>query len=344
MQPEDFRVEELPLYEPQDEGQHLYVRLTKRETTTRNVRIALAKLFGVGERDVGVAGLKDKYAITTQTFSVNVGHHKADFLDSARARIEEATGHTVEWTRFHKNKLKLGHLLGNRFVITIREPSVPVQQAVQQINAIMAVLAERGIPNYFGPQRFGPHGANVARGYEVIARKKFIRDVWARRFMAAAFQSHLCNQYLARRVNDGLFDRLLLGDIAKKYETGGLFDVEDLEAEQIRYAAREISFTAPIFGPKMRLAGEQAGDLEKQILESSGVTLEQLAKARLDGTRRLGRLLIPDLQLDPVDEHADPESITIRFYLPKGAYATTVLREIMKVDLAHVPEDGNDNV
>lgn len=333
--PEHFVVEEIPLYEPQDEGQHLYVNLTKVGLTTKDVQKELAKLFNIDRRDVGFAGMKDKFARTTQTLSVSVGHGTT--AEDAIARIADNLPVTVNWARLHKNKLKTGHLIGNRFQITVTELTGSAQEATAQAEAIVEQLREQGVPNFFGPQRFGHNGANVERGLEIIRSGKRSRsrnDKWLHRFLISSYQSYLCNQYLAKRIDSGAFGHLLLGDIAKKHETGGIFDVEDLATDEARFQAKEISFTAPIFGPKMRQAHEAAALLEDEILDGSGITLDELAKVKVEGTRRMGRILLPDLTISSADE----ESICIDFSLPKGAFATTVLREIMKVDLSNQPD------
>jgi tRNA pseudouridine13 synthase len=121
----------------------------------------------------------------------------------------------------------------------------------------------------------------------------------------------------------------LAGDIAKKYATGGLFEVIDPSREQPRYESHEISFTAPIYGTKMWTASGPAGKLEKTILEEAGVKIEQFDAIGMRGSRRLGRLLLPDLTVA-----ADPQGLLVRFSLPKGAFATTVLRELMKVEFS----------
>ncbi len=327
--PEYFVVEELPLYEPSDSGQHLYVNLTKVGMTTKDVQRRLAQLYNLRETDVGFAGMKDKFAHTTQTFSLSVGHPTQSFVEAVSDQIEDKLPVTVNWVRLHGNKLRLGHLLGNRFRIVISDlddtPAVAVQMAQDAADRLIA----DGAPNLFGPQRFGAGGSNVDKGLAILQRKTYVKDRWLRRFLVSAYQSYLCNCYLAERVRMGAFDHLLLGDVAKKHDTGGLFDVDDVATEQPRFEAHEISFTAPLFGPKMRLASAEAGSLETQILESSPITLEQLSKAKVDGTRRQGRLLAPDLSVEAIED-----GVVVEFSLTKGGFATTILREIMKSDTA----------
>ena len=147
---------------------------------------------------------------------------------------------------------------------------------------------------------------------------------------------------MAQRIERGAFTHLLEGDVAKKYDTGGMFDVTDLAAEQLRYAGHEISFTAPMYGPKMWAAKGESGVLEAEILAAADCTLAQLRRAKIDGTRRLGRLLLPDIEIRAVADNvqaAYPNSLEITFSLPKGAFATTVLREFMKVDLSTTIDD-----
>ena len=338
--PEHFVVEEVPLYAAQGEGQHLYVNITKVGLTTKEVQLHLERLFGLKRDDVGFAGMKDKLARTTQTFSLDVGRQPPSFADEAAVRIDAELPVTVNWTRFHKNKLRLGHLLGNRFAITVTGLALPAEEVSRRAERIVGRLYERGMPNYFGPQRMGKDGSNVRQGLAVLLGERQKLDRWLRRFLISAYQSYLCNRYLARRAETGVFEQLLEGDVAKKYATGGMFDVIDLEAEQVRYVDQEISFTAPIYGPRMWAAKGAAGRLEDEILAEAQITVDHLARAHVEGTRRLGRLLIPDLRVEPTGD-----GLLVTFMLPKGAFATTVLRELMKVDvstLAVVDDDSEE--
>ena len=335
---DDFVVEELPLYDAIGEGQHLYISLTKRGLTTKDLQHRLERLFGLRQGSVGFAGMKDKHAVTTQTFSIDVANQSVDQDQALVARIAGEIDVTVNWARRHNNKLRPGHLLGNRFQIVVNELAVDPQTALTQAQAIGAELQERGVPNFFGPQRFGIDGANVTKGQAILRDQRRERNPWLRKFLISAYQSYLCNHYLAQRLARGAFDQLLAGDVAKKYATGGMFDVVDLATEAPRYLAKEISFTAPLYGAKMWAAKAAAGDLEAAIFESGGVTQEQWQKAKVEGTRRIGRLLLPELGIE-----AAGDGLRFTFSLPKGAFATTVLREFMKVDATALAEiDGDD--
>ncbi|MBX3012633.1 MAG: tRNA pseudouridine(13) synthase TruD [Caldilineaceae bacterium] len=337
-----FVVEELPLYEPTDEGQHLYVNLTKSGLTTKELQANLARLRGLNSNEVGFAGLKDKYARTTQTFSLPVTHQVAQQgeagITAIVAQIQDALPVTVHWARYHRNKLKPGHLLGNQFKITVTDLTLPPAEIRQRAEAIVAELRQRGLPNFFGAQRFGREGANVGKGLALLQEQRRERNPWLRKFLIASYQSYLCNCYLSQRLAMDAFDHLLLGDVAKKYATGGMFDVVDLAAEQARYVAQEISFTAPLFGSKMWAAKEASATLEQAILAEAQLPEAAWQKAKVEGTRRLGRLLLPDLAMEqPADDQ-----ITLRFSLPKGAFATVLLRELMKVDLSDGPPIDSD--
>jgi tRNA pseudouridine13 synthase len=325
-------VEEVALYETQGDGQHLYVNLTKADLTTKEVQLQLERLFGLKRGDVGFAGMKDKHARTTQTFSLTVGHKSASFADEAGSRIQENLPVTVNWVAFHRNKLRPGHLLGNRFRITLVDLEVASVEALARSQAIVEKLRQRGLPNYFGPQRLGKGGANARAGLAILLGEQQKYDRWLRRFLVSSYQSYLCNRYLALRLERGLFDSLVAGDVAKKHATGGMFAVENVTEEQPRFAAQEISFTAPIFGPRMWEAQGDAGRFEAEILATSPATLEHFSRLSIDGTRRLGRLLVPDLAVA-----LEGANLVVSFMLPKGAFATTLVRELTKVETDDAP-------
>ncbi len=294
--PDHFIVDEVPLYEAEGAGQHLYVNLTKVGLTTKEVQRRLERLFGLKRGDVSFAGMKDKQARTTQTFSLSVGYQgskSTEFAEEAGRRIAASLPVTVNWALFHRNKLRLGHLLGNRFSIVVSGLDISDDLLLERARAIVNEIQVRGLPNYFGPQRLGRDGSNVQQGLAILRGEQKKQDRWLRQFLISAFQSYLCNRYLARRLENDLFDRLLPGDVAKKYATGGLFSVEDLQTEQDRFAAHEISFTAPIYGPKMWQAGGEAGAFEEAILAEAEVTLEDFARVRVEGTRTTGSPACP---------------------------------------------------
>ena len=322
--PEHFIVEEVPLYEPCGDGKHLYINLTKKGLSTMDVIGIIGKILGINRNDIGAAGLKDKHAVSIQTISVPMNNESAGQISKKLGNEiqDESESITINWTKPHTNKLRKGHLQGNNFRILITD--VLDAEALEKGEKICEELKKRGVPNYFGPQRFGTHGENAQKGRDILDGKRKERQRFLKMFFVSAFQSRLCNEYLASRVNDGKFEKIMQGDIAKKYETGGIFDVEDEAEDQKRFDAKEITFTAPIYGRKMRKPSGESGNFEQRILEENGVTDELIGRMPT-GTRRAGRILIDKLDLKKTNE-----GIEVSFFLPKGSYATVVLREIMK--------------
>jgi tRNA pseudouridine13 synthase len=325
-EPAHFVVEEIPLYEPAGEGEHVYVGLTREGWTTRALQQRLASLFGLREIDVGCAGLKDKHAHVTQTFSLLL--ENVDEATVAR-RIQGTLPVEVMWAKRHRNKLRKGHLLGNRFRIVVLRPE---PEAMAQAEAIAQALQVHGLPNFYGVQRFGIEGDNAQRGREVLLGRG-PRERWLKRFLLSAYQAALFNAWLIERIRRGWFERLLTGDIAKKTDTGGLFEVMDAAVEFPRFQQKEITYTGPIYGARMRWASGEPGELERTVLEAAEVTTGMLHRARLDGSRRPARLFLSDLSIEP-----HPDGLLFTFTLPKGVYATTVLREFMKTEVA-LPEE-----
>lgn len=321
VEPGHFVVEEMPLYEPSGEGQHVYVRLTRQEWTTRSLARELEQIFDLRDVDVGFAGRKDKHARTTQTFSLNLPNVDES---TVAQRIEESLPVEVEWVRRHRNKMRAGHLLGNCFRIVLLDPDQP---ALDKADPIAETLKERGLPNFYGPQRFGKYGDNAERGRDILLTGEGPRKRWLRRLLLRAYQSALFNTWLVARIDRGWFARVLVGDIAKKLDTGGLFEVEDVEAAGPRFDRGEITYTGPIYGSRMWWAEGDPGGLEREVLERAEVTERMLAREHLNGSRRRARLLLDDLE---VTEH--PDGLSFTFSLPKGSYATTVLREFTKGD------------
>jgi len=317
-EPEHFIVEEVPLYPPAGQGEHLFVQLTRSGQTTRQVVENLARALNLPAGGIGYAGLKDKHARATQIFSLP-GVSPEQAKDAVLS-----LGYQLDWAIPHNRKLKPGHLLGNRFTITIINPQA--EDALDRAEAVVAALQERGLPNFFGAQRFGQYGDNAQQGLAILTgKKRRPRQKWLTRLLISAYQSQLFNDYLTLRIQRGLFYKILAGDVAKKTDTGGMFIVEDVATDQARFDRGEITFTGPLFGYKMREAQADAAALEAEIQATSPVTPAQWRKNRTDGNRRVGRIF-----LQPVEVKQDAQGLRLTFYLPKGAYATILLREVMK--------------
>jgi tRNA pseudouridine13 synthase len=316
VQLEDFLVDELPSYEPQGSGSFAYARVEKRGLTSSDLVKAL-KNAGVPEKRIGMAGLKDKYAVTTQWISIP--NAQVDAF-SALADLE---GVRILETSRHKNKLGIGHLRGNRFQVRVRGVNSEMSEVAR---AALTHLAEVGAPNYFGPQRFGRFGNNAVDGFKVARGEKVPGGKRLERFFVAALQSFVFNNLLAERLKRGLYDTVLSGDWAKKHDTGGMFLVEEGDKETPRAQRLEISSALPLFGKKVRLSEGEAGVLEQDILNRLG--LRWTDGTTLRGDRRISRLVLTDTDIAPTED-----GYMISFTLPKGAFATSVLREVMGVEV-----------
>lgn len=380
---EDFVVEELPLYPPSGEGQHTFFEIRKIGLSTFQAVQAVARALGVPPKLVSYAGLKDAQATTCQVLSVEGASPEAVLaLDLPNIQ--------VLWAERHRNRLKIGHLRGNRFTIRIRNVD---ESALDICGEVLDVLTRRGVPNRFGPQRFGQRGNSAQLGRNVVlkdaqgflngllgqphpgesqgvrvARQAFEAGHWEQAlnlfpgnmaqerralevlirskgdlgqayaavpkrlklFLMSAYQSELFNRVLDARLET--LDRVHQGDLAMKHPGRSVFLVEDEAVEQPRAVRFEISPTGPIFGFKMtEPLGHQAA-LEAKVLAAEDLTLEHFRvgggiKAR--GERRALRFQVhePELRYD--------RGVMLRFWLPRGCYATTVLSEIMKVPLSY---------
>jgi tRNA pseudouridine13 synthase len=318
---ESFKVEELPLYPTSAEGDHVYLKLLRKNQNTKDLQLQLLRVFALKSTDIGVAGLKDKTATVSQWFSLNLRDRD---LDEVKILVEKEMDVEVLEISRHNNKLKMGHLLGNRFEIKVFETLPGAEKIAKEIYENLKVS---GIPNFFGVQRFGTKGDNAEEGKNILLKKTRVQDRWLRRLKISAYGSELFNRYLCKRIEAGYFNELLVGDIAKKTDTGGLFDVEDLEAENLRYQKGDISYTGPIYGAKMRLATGWPGQVEKEVLESEALPEGAFKKQKVPGSRRLCRLLPQDFEVKACED-----ALLFSFFLPKGSYATVLLREFMKND------------
>ncbi len=342
--PEDFIVEELPLYEPSRTGTHTYFAIRKRNLSTMEAINRIARELQVHTRDIGYAGLKDKNAITTQVLSVE-GVTPEQVLRIKQPNIE------VLWAERHAHKLRVGHLRGNRFELTLRD--MP-HDRLTQIKTSIDRLTTEGVPNRFGVQRFGNKNdshrigkALVKEDWETLKcyifandnlpQQKFDRKPIEtlvnaiphrlRRLYLSAYQAHLFNRILEKRTPH--LGKLIDGDIAVKHSNGAPFLVENPTIEQPRADAFEISPSGPIFGYKMRMPSGDARELEISVLADDGVRLEKFRKVagiRLPGTRRPLRMPIQLHDVSTVGNHA---GIRLSFTLPAGGYATVVLEELL---------------
>lgn len=377
--PEDFLVEEVPLYLPCGEGEHTYAVIEKRGMTTLEALRRIARALGVSDRDIGYAGMKDAVGVTRQTISI-------PRVPPEQVAALALPGITVLSAALHRNKLRLGHLAANRFRIRVRGVGGGV---LERAEAVLAVLGERGVPNYFGAQRYGAQGNSHLVGRALVQRDwraavdhligdpvavrddrwreaieayrrgdfaessrlfpghcRTERDILQRlagrpdafekafhavhprlkKLYLSAFQSALFDRLLEERLSG--FDRVLAGDLAWKHDNGACFLVTDADAEAQRAEAFEISATGPLFGFRMSSPQGEPRVLEEALLTAEGLTPESFnlpGGLGMEGARRPLRVLLGEPRVE-----MDEEGLLLSFTLPRGAYATSVLREIMK--------------
>ncbi|MBU0957769.1 MAG: tRNA pseudouridine(13) synthase TruD [Nanoarchaeota archaeon] len=319
--PEHFIVEEIPAYPPIGTGSHLFVNITKQNQTTKQVQEDIAKQLNMNPLDISFAGMKDKHAITTQWFSINLDTTKVTKAEAIN-KIDLMKNIKLNSYELHDKKLKPGHLKANKFTIIISETD-----KIEQAKETAKQIEKTGIPNYYGEQRFGVDNDNAEKGKQIIQDKLKIREKFQKKLYLNSYQSYLCNLYLTERLNQNLINKILKGDIAKKTDTGGMFIVEDPITDQKRMDKKEITFTAPMFGYKMTQPTHESLEFENKILEKENITIQNLKKAKLKGTRRQGIIFPENLE---IKKH--PKGIQVSFTLRKGSFATIVLREFMKND------------
>lgn len=325
---DDFQVTEEGAYPLSGAGEHLYLWLEKRGHTTKFVVDELARQLGVKFAEVGVAGLKDRHAVTRQWISLP---------RRFESRLESfaVPGVQILETTLHTNKLGIGHLRGNRFKIRVRGADM---ESGARVQAILEQLVQRGVPNYFGPQRFGNTGENAVRGAELVrdGRMRGPESIAIKRFLISSLQSLLFNYTLRLRLERGVYDGVLRGDVAKKHESGGIFVVEDAATDSARASALEISATAPLYGRKVTpVAQHDARALEDEVLAAFELTWAQFKDRH--GDRRITRIKMGEARFEGAED-----GYWLEFSLPKGCFATTVLREVMKVDVDSAEDDSSE--
>lgn len=322
----DFEVEELPVYGPSGEGEHALLWVEKAGLTTPALLERLSKALGVPRAACGYAGMKDAQAVTRQQVSVHG-------VDPAAALALELEGVRVLAAERHRSKLRVGHLRGNRFRVRLRGVD---REREADVRAVLGELAQRGVPNGFGPQRFGRHGDAWKHGRDLLAgdarRVRRKRGLALLRFYASAWQSKLFNEVLTARWD--AFDRLLAGDLAWLHDRGAVFRVADPALEAPRAAALEISPSGPLFGPEMIEPAGEPLDIERAVLAAHGLHGPDLGGPRFlswKGARRPLRVPARDLAHAWGEDDAGGY-LELAFALPSGAYATNVVRELTKSD------------
>ncbi len=280
---------------------------------------------------MGTAGLKDRHAVSRQWVSVP---------KECESNLPKLAGDGIAVLKVsrHNNKLKPGHLRGNKFRILVRGADRTHEAAALQV---IDRIRTFGMPNYYGPQRFGREGSTADLGFQCLAGKqpKRIRP-FLFKFALSAAQSLMFNDYLARRHVDGLLRTVLSGDVMMKWPFGGLFVAEDVPAEQARFDARETVPGGPMFGSRTFAAAGMAAKREAAILRDFGLSPASFAGfgKLVSGTRRHSLVYLDDLAAV-----WESEGLRLSFALPAGSYATVLLREVMKANLEEAGEPAGED-
>ena len=334
--PRDFVVEEIPLYEFSGEGEHLILFVRKKNLSTLELVSALAKYLGIKNKEIGYAGLKDKHAMTKQYISLHKKYEESlDKFNHENIKILSKA--------YHNNKIRIGHLRGNRFYIKVKKVN---PTSASKIDEALKSIDKNGMPNFFGYQRFGHDGDNHIDGEKIAKGEKKERNPKVKKFLISAYQSHLFNLWLSRRLEintlisnfkseelESLLNmpkteldklkaqkhpfKLISGDIMEHYPHGRLFDFDGSEHDYTRFKERDISVTGLLCGKKVKVTSGIAREIEKDFDDDINA----------DGARRYAWVYPTDIEGRFNQVEAQYE---FNFTLPKGSYATVLLEEIAK--------------
>ncbi len=316
---EDFQVDEDLGFEPTGKGEHILLQIRKRNTNTEWLARELSRLAGVKAMDVGYAGLKDRAAVTSQWFSVNLaGKPEPDWTQLASDDIQFLT------IARHDRKLRRGALTANRFKLVVRNLKGDMSDIKPSIEQRLTRIAAEGVPNYFGEQRFGH--ANLERATAMFTGQLRVKDRHQRGLYLSSVRSELFNRVLAHRVAAANWNRAIAGDVMMLDGTHSIFAIEAVNEEiQQRMMQQDIHPTGPMWGRGELRTRLEAREIEENTLNDYDAWRAGLEEAGLEQQRRSLRLKVEDLRWEFTPEG----DLQLQFRLPPGSYATVVLREVI---------------
>lgn len=317
---DDFRVEERLGFEPEGDGEHLWLYVRKRDTNTDWAARALARWAGVPPAAVSYAGMKDRHAVTDQWFSIHLPGRPDP--DRAALTLPELT---ILDARRHRRKLQRGGLRGNRFHLVVRGLTGEVDAIPERLQQLQTL----GVPNYFGEQRFGHDSGNVDQARRLFARELRRVDRHRRGLYLSAARAWLFNERLNRRVGDGSWRLGMDGDLMMLDGSHSVFSTDTLDDElRARLARLDIHPSGPLWGRDGSWPSAVALALEQQVAATDPELCDGLVAAGVRAERRALRLALGEAEcrLDRAD------TLELTFTLPAGAYATVVLRELLEVE------------
>jgi len=320
--PEDFCVDEELPFTPDGEGDHALIKVRKRGCNTDWIARLLIKHAGVRSQDVGYAGLKDRHAVATQWFSVDL------------SRQPEPDWHELESDELvilevhqHRRKLRRGVLRGNQFRLTLRN----VEGDVDQLESKLHLIQKSGVPNYFGEQRFGRDFRNLLEADRLLKGKVGKKPGRHKRGLYySAARSWIFNQVLSERIQRECWNQAMPGDVMMLDGTASIFTLDKVD-EDIRHRMQEMDIhpTGPLCGEGGESVKKECAELENAICDQHRDWVDGLVSARVKSARRSLRLLPADLEW----EFTDDQNLILSFFLPKGSYATSVIRELVRVSI-----------
>jgi len=317
---DDFEVEELLGFEPSGVGEHCLVWAEKRNLDSNVAAARLADAVGLRRRLVSHCGLKDRHAVTRQWFSLHMPGQPSpepDALESEGLRVLRISRNT--------RKLRRGIHLGNRFIIRLREPDFEASAAALRWSHISC----RGAPNFFGNQRFGNEGRNVEKALAMFRGEFTPGDRLLRGLLLSAARSHLFNAVVAERMRLGLWDVALPGEVYGFPDNGTLLLIENQRGDEMqRFADGRLELTAPLWGCGALTSAGAVRDLEMAVMSCYPELTAGLEAAGLRQERRVMRLRPIQPNFTPLPEG----DFRLCFDLPRGTYATTLLRELALLD------------
>ncbi|TLU65050.1 tRNA pseudouridine(13) synthase TruD [Thalassotalea litorea] len=311
---EDFKVFEILPFEFSGEGEHLVLHIRKTGANTTFVARQLARYFKVKDALVSYAGMKDRNAVTEQFFSIHLPGKPADDISSLAIEGVEVLGKYR-----HNKKLKTGALSGNRFELVITGVT-----DIDDIYRRWVQVCKHGVPNYFGEQRFGINGNNLTQAQEMFAGKK-IKDKKKRGFYLSAVRSFLFNQLVHQRIEERLFSVPQAGDVMMMSGSQSVFAIDEVSDDiRERFSQNDIDITACMWGRGQLMSTLRVEQREQAIAENYPEYCEGLETFGLKQERRRIRLMPSDADISQKDD-----TVTIKFTLPAGSFATTILRELV---------------
>ncbi|TVP47396.1 MAG: tRNA pseudouridine(13) synthase TruD [Halomonas sp.] len=317
--PEDFWVDEQLEFTPEAHGEHLWLRVEKRNQTTLDVIKILSRLCGVTPRDIGYSGMKDRIAVTRQWLSVHLpGRDGPAGLEKSLNEL----GITVVEQARHPRKLKRGVHRTNRFVLRVGGDAIKAEDFISRWQA----LCQQGVPNYFGPQRFGQDGRNLQRAEAVLNRGWRKRDD-RQGMMLSTARSFLFNELLSARLTDGTWCQPLVGDTLMLDGTQSVFTIDSVDTTlHDRAAELDIHPTGVLWGVGDASQGEVAA-YQARLLEHYPALCGGLERSGVRQAQRALRMRLLDPQLE-----WEADTARLSFALPRGSFATAVLSELMVVE------------